>query len=69
MHDTNEKKLVKKWYQLVDSWYRIAPESAFGGMSLAGFTAAAQTSLDERQNASDAGVGNGKGIARRETSG
>ena len=30
--------------------------------------AAAQTSLDERQNASDAGVGNGKEISRRETS-
>ena len=35
-------------------------------VSLAGFKAAAQTSLDERQNASEAGVGKGKAIARRQ---
>ena len=63
-----KRNWLKSDTSLVDSWYRIAPESAFGGMSLAGFTAAAQTSLDERQNASDAGVGNGKEISRRETS-
>ena len=38
------------------------------GMSLAGFfKAAAQPSLDERQNAPDAGDGKGNAIARRET--
>ncbi|MDE2642199.1 MAG: hypothetical protein OSB55_05540 [Verrucomicrobiota bacterium] len=36
-------------------------------MSLAGFKAAAQPSLDERQNAPDAGDGKGNAIARRET--
>ena len=61
------KKTGEKLHQLLDSWEQVAPESSFGGMSLAGFKAAAQPSLDERQNAPDAGDGKGNAIARRET--
>jgi len=56
----------EKLYQLLDSWGQIAPESSFGGMSLADFKAATQPSIEERQNASDAVLARRAAIARRE---
>jgi hypothetical protein len=57
----------EKLYQLLDSWEQVAPESSFGGMSLADFKAATQPSIDQRQNASDAVLARRAAIARRET--
>jgi|TARA_B110000196_G_C20680634_1_gene446272 hypothetical protein len=65
-HGANEKKLVKSYTSC--STHVAGRSRVFvWGMSLAGFKAAAQPSLDERQNAPDAGDGKGNAIARRET--